>query len=178
MERRNFIKTLCVALPGTYLLGCTDDSETEVLVPDPEIPELNKTPYIISNDSGITTKFAVIGDVHGNGNILKGALEEVERLGIKDVLLVGDQADSFMTDSYIEGYSEPEAYMQMIVEKKFDTRLNLYPVRGNHEGVKSHFDNSLSSDIFDRIKSDWQRTFGQLLKQNKKHYKTGLHSRR
>ena len=34
-------------------------------------------------------KFAVIGDVHANGNILKAALEEVEKHGIKDVLLVG-----------------------------------------------------------------------------------------
>ena len=37
-------------------MGCSDDSEKEDILPSPEIPELNKTPYIIPNDNGITTQ--------------------------------------------------------------------------------------------------------------------------
>ena len=62
-------------------MGCVDDAAEESILPGPEIPPLNKTPYIIHNDEGITTKFAVIGDVHSNVNILQGALEEIERRG-------------------------------------------------------------------------------------------------
>ena len=80
--------------------------------------------------------------------------------------MIGDQADSFTTADYFKGRSEPEAYMQMIKDKKFDTRLNLYPGAWHHEGLRTEFDNPLAADIFDRMKSDWKRTIGQLIENN------------
>lgn len=183
MLRRNFLK-ITAAGASSVLMGCSDndtpynlngtDTGTDVVDP-PEVVEpgpdgnggglvVNDKPaFYIPNDDGTSVEFAVIGDVHSNGNILKGALEEIERRGIKNVLLIGDQADTFLTEEYIDGFSEPEAYIKMIQEEEFDKRLNLYPVRGNHEGLNTEHDNPLSPKTFDNMKSDWRNTIGQLL---------------
>ncbi|WP_407546934.1 metallophosphoesterase family protein [Vibrio parahaemolyticus] len=156
MNRREFIKLSALGL-STYgvmgnLVGCHGGSSDSKKV----------APFLIPNDIGTTTKFAVIGDVHANGNLLKSTLEEIERQGIKNVLLVGDQTDTPNPSGYISGYSEVEAYMNMIKEEQFDQRLNLYPVRGNHEGTSVMFTGMENSD-FDDIKAFWTRGVGSLL---------------
>lgn len=162
MQRRNFLKVSALGATTLYLGGCGDsnDSNSEV-IPNPTD---NATAFNIPNDDGTSVEFAVIGDNHSNGNILKGALEEIERRGIKNVLLVGDQADSSMTEEYVDGWSEPEAYIKMIEENGFDQRLNLFPVRGNHEGLRTEHDNYLTDrNIFDNMKNTWRSTIGRLL---------------
>ncbi len=156
MNRREFIKLSALGL-STYgvmghLTGCHSNTPSTK----------SNAPFIIPNDTGTTTKFAVIGDVHANGNLLKSSLEEIERQGIKNVLLVGDQTDTPNPDSYIDGYSEVEAYMNMIKEEQFDQRLNLYPVRGNHEGTSVMF-TGMDNNDFDGIKTFWTHGVGSLL---------------
>ncbi|MFW1175017.1 metallophosphoesterase, partial [Vibrio parahaemolyticus] len=127
-----------------------------------DTPSVTTAPFIIPNDTGTTTKFAVIGDVHANGNLLKSTLEEIERQGIKHVLLVGDQTDTPNPSGYLDGHSEVETYMAMIKNEQFDQRLNLYPVRGNHEGTAVMF-TGMDNNDFDGIKTFWTQGVGSLL---------------
>ncbi|HGF3724460.1 TPA: metallophosphoesterase [Vibrio parahaemolyticus] len=155
MNRREFIKLSALGL-STYgvmgnLMGCHSDT-----------PSVTAAPFIIPNDTGTTTKFAVIGDVHANGNLLKSTLEEIERQGIKHVLLVGDQTDTPNPSGYLDGHSEVETYMAMIKNEQFDQRLNLYPVRGNHEGTAVMF-TGMDNNDFDGIKTFWTQGVGSLL---------------
>ncbi|MCG9702440.1 metallophosphoesterase [Vibrio natriegens] len=152
MNRREFIKLSASGL-STYgvmgnLIGCHSDTPSVTTT----------TPFIIPNNTGTTTKFAVIGDVHANGNLLKSTLEEIERQGIKHVLLVGDQTDTPNPNGYLDGHSEVETYMAMIKNEQFDQRLNLYPVRGNHEGTAV-----MDNNDFDGIKTFWTQGVGSLL---------------
>ncbi|WP_273994078.1 metallophosphoesterase [Vibrio parahaemolyticus] len=145
MNRREFIKLSALGL-STYgvmgnLTGCHSDT-----------PSVTTAPFIIPNDTGTTTKFAVIGDVHANDNLLKSTLEEIEPQGIKYVLLVGDQTDTPNPSGYLDDHSEVETYMAMIKNEQFDQRLNLYPVRGNHEGTAVMF-TGMDNNDFDGIKT-------------------------
>ncbi len=157
ISRREFIKLSALGL-STYtvagqLVGCHSDNAKSL------------APFSIPNDTGISTQFAVIGDVHGNCNILKGVLEEIERQGIKNVLLVGDQTDTPSPEGYIDGRTQADFYLDMIKEHHFDTRLNLYPVRGNHEGTAVMFSGEAlkENNTFDGVKAFWTQGVGSLL---------------
>lgn len=63
-------------------------------------------------------KFAVIADIHGNSSALKAVVEDLDRLGISEVINLGD---------HFSGPLDAKGTAELLLQKSFHT------VRGNHD---------------------------------------------
>ncbi|KJG06961.1 hypothetical protein UB33_06795 [Photobacterium angustum] len=135
MKRRDFLRLSALGLSIYTLPGCRsshkDNNNNDY-----------QSPFEIPGYDGKSHRFAVIGDNHNDCNILKGMLEEAEKQGIKDILLLGDQVDSYRSSKGNTAGYLADGYMRMIKENGFDKKLNFYPIRGNHDTYTDNHDKS------------------------------------
>ncbi|MCG8464275.1 MAG: metallophosphatase family protein [Xanthomonadales bacterium] len=89
-------------------------------------------------------KIAVIGDIHANEAALRAVLDDIDRQGIEQILVVGD----------IVGYGpEPESCVQLLMERGD----NLLAICGNHDYVCAGGDLPRGFSPDARWVTDWSR---------------------